>query len=81
MIHRDDDGNPLLADTAGAAELLGVQPGLVRLWKHRGLLRPVADGPHPVYSADDLWRVERQTRESATRHGGRPRLAYAKDRL
>jgi hypothetical protein len=80
VIHSDDQGNPLFADTAGAAELLNVRPGLIRLWKHRGLLTPVADDGHPVYSAADLWAVERVTREAATRHGGRPRLAYAPDR-
>lgn len=80
MIHRDDAGNPLLADTDGAAELLNVRPGLIRSWKHRGLLKPVAEGPRPVYAAADLWAVERTTRQAATRQGGRPRLAYAPDR-
>lgn len=56
----DDDLDELLTGKE-AAEMLGVKPITIRLWVHRGHLRPVGvltgpGGAH-VYAAEDLIAV------------------------
>lgn len=63
------DGEPLLTAKEGA-EHLGVTPGAIRLWVHRGHLSAAgrAPGGGPAYyRLSDLARAERHTRERARR--------------
>lgn len=55
-------------------------PGLLRKWKHLGLLEPRGlAGRQPVYAVDDVMRVEAQQRRKAkARPGGRARLTPAR---
>lgn len=54
---------------AEAAEAAGVRPGVIRAWKHRGHLAPVAhdDRGRPLFRPVDVIRAEKATRERARR--------------
>ena len=84
MIVDDDEGRPIYADTAGAAELLtdvGIAKAADRIrdWKRRGLLKPARQvGRTSVYRMADVWAVEMSTRQSSTRRGGARRRARSR---
>jgi hypothetical protein len=54
---------------AEAAEAAGVQPGVIRAWKHRGHLHAAAqdDRGRPLFRAIDVIRAEKATRTRARR--------------
>lgn len=48
-----------------AAALVGVQPGTIRQWRHRGYLKPVGGtARHPLYAAADVIRVAEERAKS-----------------
>lgn len=53
--------------TAEAADAVGVEPGVIRVWAHRGHLKRVNGSGRPLYRAIDVMQAERSTRERARR--------------
>lgn len=69
MIDFDGDLQTTLWTTAEAAEAAGVEPGVIRIWVHRGHLRR-ANSPKcrtAKYRAIDVVKAEKATRERARR--------------
>lgn len=59
----------MLVTTAEAAELAGVQPVHIRMWRYRGLLhRRGSHGRAPLYDPMEVLRVERATRTGVLAH-------------
>lgn len=67
MLSLDGDLRVLLT-TAEAAEAVGVEPGVIRVWAHRGHLKR-ANGRHghPRYRLLDVLHAEKATRSKAGR--------------
>jgi len=53
--------------TAEAAEAVGVEPGVIRIWAHRGHLKRINGSGRPLYRAMDVLAAEKATRERARR--------------
>jgi predicted site-specific integrase-resolvase len=68
MTSIDGDLYAILWTTAEAAEAVGVDPGVIRIWAHRGHLKR-ANGRQgrPKYRAIDVLTAEKATREKARR--------------
>lgn len=68
MTSIDGDFYAALWSTAEAAEAVGVEPGVIRIWAHRGHLKR-ANGRQgrPLYRAIDVMNAEKATRERARR--------------
>ncbi|MEV5138443.1 hypothetical protein AB0K71_05795 [Streptomyces syringium] len=69
MVELDGDLQTTLWTTAQAAEAAGVEPGVIRIWAHRGHLQR-ANSPRcriPRYRAIDVVQAEKATRERARR--------------
>ncbi|MEU8920316.1 MerR family transcriptional regulator [Kitasatospora sp. NPDC048545] len=66
MIHLDSDLRTLTWTTRQAAEAAQVPPGRIRIWAHRGKLRPVNPrATHPRYRASEVLQVEAEMRARA----------------
>lgn len=63
----DDDLTATMWTTAEAAEAVGVDPGVIRIWAHRGHLKRVNRSGRPIYRAMDVLRAEAATRAKAGR--------------
>ena len=64
------DGDPYstLWTTAEAADAVGVDPGVIRIWAHRQhLQRANGKRGRPLYRAMDVLAAEKATRERARR--------------
>lgn len=68
-IDGDLDLQHTLWTTAEAAEAAGVDPGVIRIWAHRGHLKRANSEKcrTPKYRAIDVVRAEKATRERARR--------------
>lgn len=53
--------------TAEAAEAVGVEPGVIRIWAHRGHLKRINGSGRPLYRALDVLAAEAATRAKAGR--------------
>ncbi|MEU5426848.1 MerR family transcriptional regulator [Streptomyces olivoreticuli] len=77
MLDLDGDLQTTLWTTAQAAEAAGVDPGVIRVWVHRGHLHR-ANSPRcriPKYRAIDVVRAEKATRQRARRAYSSPQAA------
>ena len=68
-IDGDLDLQHTLWTTAEAAEAAGVEPGVIRIWAHRGHLKRANSEKCriPKYRAIDVVKAEKATRERARR--------------
>jgi len=53
--------------TAEAAEAVGVDVGVIRIWAHRGHLKRANGSGRPIYRAMDVLVAEKATRQRARR--------------
>lgn len=53
--------------TTEAAEAVGVEPGVIRVWAHRGHLKRINGSGRPLYRALDVLAAEAATRVKAGR--------------
>lgn len=67
MTPLDGDLTTTMWTTAEAAAAVGVDPGVIRIWAHRGHLKRVNCTGRPIYRAIDVIRAEAATREKAGR--------------
>jgi hypothetical protein len=69
VIDFDGDLQTTLWTTAEAAEAAGVEPGVIRIWAHRGHLRRANSEKCRTakYRAIDVVKAEKATRERARR--------------
>ena len=63
----DSDLTTTMWTTAEAAQAVGVEPGVIRIWAHRGHLQRVNRTGRPIYRAMDVLRAEAATRVKAGR--------------
>lgn len=68
-IDGDLDLQHTLWTTAEAAEAAGVEPGVIRIWAHRGHLKRANSekARTPKYRAIDVVKAEKATRDKARR--------------
>jgi len=61
-----------LLPTADAAALVGVKPGTIRVWVHRGYLeaRGLDERGHPLYREEDVVAAEKRVRDNGLRTSG-----------
>lgn len=53
--------------TAEAADAVGVEPGVIRIWAYRGHIKRINGSGRPLYRAMDVLAAEKATRERARR--------------
>jgi hypothetical protein len=63
----DSDLTATIWTTGEAAQAVGVDPGVIRIWAHRGHITRINRSGRPRYKALDVLRAEAATRQRAHR--------------
>jgi DNA-binding transcriptional MerR regulator len=67
MTSIDSDIASAVWTTTEAAQAVGVEPGVIRIWAHRGHLKRINRSGRPLYRALDVLAAEAATRQRAHR--------------